>query len=148
MLKKLFALFVQKKKLFFFFLLCLSASHFSFAQEKIAVSGTVASDSSMPLSNVSINIKGQAGGTTSGPDGAFTIQVSKGATLVFSMVGYEERQITIDQPTSGLLVKCDMQTKNLRNQGSHLVRNAIAGLSPHIFSYYEKVQIVPNNFYF
>src|ERR1700730_5223835 len=97
----LFALFVQRRKLFFFFLLFLSASHFSFAQGKITVSGTVASDSSQPLANVSISIKGQAGGTTTGSDGRFSIQVDKGATLIFSMVGFEQQQIKIDKETPG-----------------------------------------------
>jgi hypothetical protein len=58
----------------------------------------------MPLSSVSISIKGQAGGTTSGTDGTFTITVNKGQTLVFSIVGYEERQIKIEKETTGLSV--------------------------------------------
>ena len=115
MLKKQFAFLVQRKKLLFFYLLFLSASHFSFSQEKISVSGTVASDSSMPLSNVSINIKGQAGGITSGSDGAFSIQVNKGATLVFSMVGYEERQIKIEKETIGLSVHLTTKISSLND---------------------------------
>ncbi len=83
----------KKEALFLFATLFLSASHFSFAQGKITVSGTVASDSSQPLANVSISIRGQAGGTTPGSDGKFSIQVDKGATLVFSMVGFEQQQI-------------------------------------------------------
>src|SRR5882757_7056578 len=97
MSKNLFALFVRRRKVFVFFLLFLSASHFSFAQDKITVSGKVASDSSQPLSSVSISIKGQAGGTTSAADGTFTIKVNKGQTLVFSIIGYEEREIKVDQ---------------------------------------------------
>ena len=134
MLKKLFALFVQKKKLFFFYLLFLSASHFSFAQEKITVSGTVASDSSMPLSNVSVSIKGQAGGITSGSDGSFSIQVNKGVTLVFSMVGYEERQIRIDKATSGLSVKLTSKITGLNDvvvigYGTQKVKDVTSSIS-------------------
>jgi hypothetical protein len=88
MLKKKFAFLLQRKKLLFLCFLLLSAFNFSFAQDKITVSGTVASDSSAPLSSVSISVKGQAGGATSGADGTFTIRVTKGATLIFSFVGY------------------------------------------------------------
>ena len=134
MLKKQFAFLLQKKKLLFFFLLFLSASHFSFAQEKITVSGTVASDSSMPLSNVSISIKGHAGGITSGSDGTFSIQVNKGATLVFSIVGYEERQIKIDNQTTGLSVKLTSKFTGLNDvvvigYGTQRVKDVTSSIS-------------------
>jgi TonB-dependent starch-binding outer membrane protein SusC len=112
---KQFALLVQRGRVFFFFLLFLSASHFSFAQDKITVSGKVASDSSQPLSSVSISIKGQAGGTTSAADGTFTIKVNKGQTLVFSIVGYEERAIKVDQETTGLSVKLTSKSTGLND---------------------------------
>ena len=134
MLKKQFAFLLQRKKLLFFYLLFLSASHFSFAQEKISVSGTVASDSSMPLSNVSISIKGQAGGVTSGSDGSFSIQVNKGAIVVFSIVGYEERQIKIDKPTSGLSVKLTSKFTGLNDvivigYGTQRVKDVTSAIS-------------------
>lgn len=115
MLKKQFAFLLRRKNLLFFFLLFLSASHFSFAQEKITVSGTVSSDSSMPLSSMSISVKGQAGGTTSAADGAFIIKVNKGATLIFSIVGYEERQIKIEKETSGLSVNLTSKSTGLND---------------------------------
>ena len=72
MLKKQFAFLLQRRKLLFLFLLFLSASHFSFAQDKITVSGTVASDSSQPLSSVSISVKAQTGGATTDANGTVT----------------------------------------------------------------------------
>lgn len=88
-----------------FFLLFLSASSLSFAQEKLTVSGTVTSDSSLPLSSVSVSIKGQTGGTTTDANGAFTIRVDKGATLTFSIVGYEPKEVRIENETTNLTVK-------------------------------------------
>ncbi len=115
MLKKQFASLLQRKRILFLCLLFLSASTFSFAQEKITVTGTVSSDSSMPLSSVSISVKGQAGGTTSGADGTFTIKVNKGATLVFSIVGYEEREIKVDNEAAGLSVKLTSKATGLND---------------------------------
>jgi TonB-dependent starch-binding outer membrane protein SusC len=115
MLKKRSAFLLQKTRFLFLAFLLLSASKFSFAQEKITVSGTVASDSSKPLSSVSISIKGQSGGTTSGTDGTFTITVNKGATLIFSIVGYEERQIKIDKETTGLSVNLTSKSTALND---------------------------------
>jgi TonB-linked SusC/RagA family outer membrane protein len=115
MLKKQFALLLHRKRHLFFFLLFLSSAHFSFAQDKITVSGTVASDSSKPLSSASITVKGQAGGTTSGADGSFTIKVIKGATLVFSIVGYEPKEIKVDQETTNLSVNLTSKATGLND---------------------------------
>ncbi|MBS1662830.1 MAG: SusC/RagA family TonB-linked outer membrane protein [Bacteroidetes bacterium] len=115
MSKKHFAFLLQRKKAMFFFLLFLSTSLYSFAQEKLAVSGTISSDSSRPLSNVSITIKGQSGGTTSDANGAFSLKVSKGATLVFSIVGYEDKQVLIDKEETALSVTLTSRASNLND---------------------------------
>ena len=39
------------------------------------------------MAGVSVNVQGSSGGTITDADGKFTIQVSKGATLVLSFVG-------------------------------------------------------------
>lgn len=115
MSKKHFAFLLQGKKLLFLCFLLLSASSFVFAQEKITVSGTVASDSSQPLSSVSITAKGQAGGVTSGSDGTFTIKVNKGSTLVFSIVGYEPKELKVDQETTGVTIKLTSKSAALND---------------------------------
>jgi TonB-dependent starch-binding outer membrane protein SusC len=115
MSKKKSAFLLQKKRLLFLLFLFLSASNFLFAQEKVNVSGTIVSDSSMPLSSVSISIQGQSGGTTSGADGTFTIKVNKGATLIFSIVGYEERRIKIDNETAALSVRLTSKSTGLND---------------------------------
>lgn len=113
MSKKQLAFLLQKRKLFFLCFLLLSASNLLFAQEKLTVSGKVASDSSAPLSNVSIKVKGEAGGMASASDGTFTIKVNKGATLIFSAVGYEEREIKVDKEITGLSVILSSNVKGL-----------------------------------
>jgi TonB-linked SusC/RagA family outer membrane protein len=115
MLKNQFAFILQRGKFLLLYFLFLSASHFALAQEKITVSGTVTSDSSMPLSSVSVSIKGQAGGTTTDANGAFSISVSKGATLVFSIVGYEDREVRVESPTTGLSVKLASKATGLND---------------------------------
>jgi len=114
MLKKRFAMLLQRRRILFLILSFLCASHLSFAQGKITVSGTVASDSSnAPLSNVSIKIKGKAGGTTSDANGVFTIKVDKGSTLVFSIVGYEDKEVRIESEATGLSIRLTAKISNL-----------------------------------
>ncbi len=103
MLKKQFDSLLSAKVIFPF-LLFLSISSISFAQQKIAVSGTVISENSLPLSNVSVKVKGQTDGTTTDGNGSFAIQVNKGAILLFSFVGYEEKQVRADNDGSVLTV--------------------------------------------
>ena len=73
--------------LFFYFL-----SSFSIAQQTI--NGDVTHDN-VPLSGVSVKIKGTLRGTTTGIDGNFSIKADRRETLVFSSVGYEEQEIEI-----------------------------------------------------
>lgn len=78
----------------FLLLFLLGISQISFAQQKIVVSGNVVSDSSQPVSNVSIRIKGGTAGGTTDENGSFKISVAKGAVLLFSSIGYEVKQVT------------------------------------------------------
>ncbi|MEO5889584.1 MAG: TonB-dependent receptor [Ferruginibacter sp.] len=114
MLKKPSSCFPERKRLTFSTLL-LFFSLLSFAQQKITVSGTVQSDSSLPLSNVSIKVKGATDGTTTTENGAFTISVSKGTTLIFSTVGYDERQIKAEKDESGVSIKLTRITSTLND---------------------------------
>lgn len=63
----------------------------------VTVQGTVtqASDGE-PLIGVSVLIKGTSKGTTTDIDGNFSIKAEMGATLVFSYVGCQTREITVD----------------------------------------------------
>ncbi|HET7116214.1 MAG TPA: SusC/RagA family TonB-linked outer membrane protein [Hanamia sp.] len=88
--------FSQQKKKVFIFIFLLFFSLFSFAQQKITVSGHVFTDTNVPLAGVSVNEKGTTAGTTTDGQGKFTLQVNKGATIVFSFVGYAEKHFKVN----------------------------------------------------
>ena len=88
----------QKEGLIFIFFLLFSS--FSFAQQKITVNGHVLTEENAPLAAVSVNVKGSSMGTITDGQGKFTLQVSKGASLVFSFVGYEEKEVKVNNESS------------------------------------------------
>jgi len=97
---------MQMKKLFL--LLTVAFSAFSFAQAQQVVTGKVTDVNGAPLSGVSVNVKGGKKGTTTGPDGQFTISVASNATLVFSNIGFGEKQM---QAGNGALIVIMEQTQ-------------------------------------
>jgi len=74
-----------------------------FAQS-YTLKGVVSDDEGMPLPGVSVVVKGTKTGTTTDFDGAYTLNVEKGSTLVFSFVGFDDKEIKTDG-TSTLNVK-------------------------------------------
>jgi TonB-dependent starch-binding outer membrane protein SusC len=95
MLKK-HLLFLQQKKKLIILVSLLFFSLFSFAQQKVTVSGTVNSQDNTPLEGVSVNVKGTSIGTVTNTQGKFTIHVNKGSTLVLSFVGYANKEIKVN----------------------------------------------------
>jgi iron complex outermembrane receptor protein len=66
---------------------------FAQAQEVITTSGTVAdSKSGVGIPGISVSVKGGTGGTTTNSEGNFTIRVPKGSILLFSSVGYTQKE--------------------------------------------------------
>ena len=51
------------------------------------VTGTVTDGTRNPVPGVNVKVKGTATGTVTNGDGKYTITVSEGAVLVFSMIG-------------------------------------------------------------
>lgn len=65
-------------------------------QDQITIQGTVtSSEDGTPLPGVSIFEKGTSEGTTSDVNGKYSLQVSEGATLVFSFIGFETQEIIV-----------------------------------------------------
>src|SRR5450631_2370214 len=93
MLKKLRPSLPKKKVLLILFSLLLHSLLFS--QEKITVKGTVVIENNVRLAGVSVNVKGNPTGTVTDEEGNFTLQVSKGATLVLSYVGYRQKEVEV-----------------------------------------------------
>jgi hypothetical protein len=85
---------VSDKALFLLLLLLISTAA---EAQRFTVNGKVidaASKESLPFVNVSI--EGTTRGTTSGVDGRFHLDVSTGAVLLFSYVGYERKRFVIE----------------------------------------------------
>ncbi|MDP4209141.1 MAG: TonB-dependent receptor [Bacteroidota bacterium] len=61
--------------------------------------GTV-KDDDQPIPGVSVMIKGTTKGTVTDINGQFTINVTKGDVLVFSFVGYEQKEIAVNNVNS------------------------------------------------
>ena len=71
------------RKRFAFSSLLLFFNFICFAQQKISVTGSVTSDSDKPLASVSVKEKGTEAGTTTNENGNYSLQVNKGAVLIF-----------------------------------------------------------------
>ncbi len=84
----------MKTKLYFF-ILTIFLSFSSFAQS-YTVSGVVSDSDSQSLPGVSVIIKGTAKGTSTDFDGKYSLEVTNGDVLVFTSVGFETQQATIN----------------------------------------------------
>src|SRR3982751_3831146 len=63
--------------------------------QQTTVSGLVTGDNGTPLNSVSVTIKGTTRGTSTNTSGRFTISVPSNATLVFSSVGYTNKEVGV-----------------------------------------------------
>jgi TonB-linked SusC/RagA family outer membrane protein len=84
------------RKFVFFSVLCFVLLGTTYAQQTVTVTGTVADESNSPLPGVTVLEKGTTNGTTTDPNGNFTIRVSTDATLVFSFVGMEKTEEVVN----------------------------------------------------
>ncbi len=79
-----------------FFLIAIFYSMTSYGQGTISVSGSVLdSKNGEPLIGVSVMVKGTASGTITNIDGKFSLQTAPDATLIFSYMGYANKEISI-----------------------------------------------------
>ncbi|MCY7309650.1 MAG: SusC/RagA family TonB-linked outer membrane protein, partial [Chitinophagaceae bacterium] len=73
----------------------LLAAQFLMAQTR-EVAGKITDGSGAPLAGVSIRVKGSNTGTSSGNDGAYSINMPKGLnSLIFSYIGYEDQEVDV-----------------------------------------------------
>ncbi|GAA4271316.1 SusC/RagA family TonB-linked outer membrane protein [Aquimarina gracilis] len=75
-------------------LLIALAVHYSYAQDK-TITGKVTDDKGSPLPGVNIVIKGTNTGTQSDFDGVYSLETSEGSILVFSYLGFSNKEITV-----------------------------------------------------
>ncbi|MES2647064.1 MAG: SusC/RagA family TonB-linked outer membrane protein [Bacteroidota bacterium] len=105
-MKKLTALFVT--------LICFVIS--SYAQE--VITGTVTDSAGAPLQGASVREKGTKNGVATAANGAFSLRVNPGATLIISDVGYQTREV----PASANI------TINLQSDVSNLTEVVVTAL--------------------
>ena len=80
------------------------------------VKGKVSDEKGAPLSGVTVNVKGTSIGTTTGPDGSFTIQLpGKEATLIFSYIGYGTAELKVNgqSPVTMIMRQNDASLQNV-----------------------------------
>ncbi len=97
----------------FSLILLMSLSLSSFAQQMIRVTGKVTGPDNTPLAGTSVQVKGQSSGTSTDEQGNFSISAIKGATLVFSNVGYNQREVKVNDVTLDVIL--DKADKSLND---------------------------------
>lgn len=64
---------------------------------EVSVSGTVSDSNGEPIPGATVSVQGTSTGTATDLDGKYSIMAPEGATLVFSFIGFETRQIQIGE---------------------------------------------------
>lgn len=99
MLKKPLLRFFSRKH-FYFLIAAMCCSLAAFSQQSVTITGTVLDSldaSSLP--GVSVIVKGTTIGTQTDLDGKYSIETTKGETLVFRYIGYNERSVVVGNQT-------------------------------------------------
>jgi TonB-linked SusC/RagA family outer membrane protein len=89
---------MYKKQLLLKLLFCpllLLISIGAFAQQ-ISVTGKVTDEQGSPVPGVTITVKGTTKGTNSGPSGNYAISLNSNDVLVFTSVGFEKQEISVN----------------------------------------------------
>lgn len=104
------------------------------AQQNITLTGKVVSSANeTPLAGVSVRAKNSNAGTSSDDAGNFSITVPSGATIIFSYVGFKDREIQVTSSTP-LTIRLDAAEKGLEEvvvigYGSKRKRDITAAMS-------------------
>ncbi|MEX2566314.1 MAG: TonB-dependent receptor [Cyclobacteriaceae bacterium] len=77
----------------------------------VTVTGTVVDSNGEPIPGVTVSVPGTTIGTATDLDGAYSISVPEGATLVFSFIGFESQRIDVgDQSVIDITMTEDMSS--------------------------------------
>jgi iron complex outermembrane receptor protein len=116
----------MKKNYLLFFIMLFSYS--IFAQ---SVSGIIKDENNEILSGVTIILKGTATGTISDFDGNYEIKASLGDKLIFSYVGYNTVEMTVEGTTLNVIMKAGVSLNEITLIGSrNPERTAVNSLAP------------------
>ncbi len=85
---------MRKKNFTVFYWPCYA--HWSVNSQTLTLTGRVLDEKGAPIPYASIIIKGKTkSGTTSDPDGKFTIAAAKGSVIVVSAINYASHEVTV-----------------------------------------------------
>ena len=87
-------------KIVFLILLCSTIFSMGAFAQSLSVSGNIADDQGEPLLGANVLEKGTSNGAVSDFDGNYIINVAPGATLVFSYVGYQTKEVAVGMQTT------------------------------------------------
>ena len=90
---------IKKQIGFSAFLLLMMLLNFNSQAQLRLIKGSVQSDGTVALPGVSIVLKGTKMGTTSDAKGTFTLQAKPEDVIVFTMVGFQTREVTVGSRT-------------------------------------------------
>jgi TonB-linked SusC/RagA family outer membrane protein len=85
---------ILNKLVWLFLCVGIFATHVGWSQDR-QITGKVTESDKSALPGASILVKGTTRGTTTNSDGIYKIAVKDGATLVFSSLGYEKKEIKV-----------------------------------------------------
>ncbi|KAA2242914.1 TonB-dependent receptor [Chitinophaga agrisoli] len=91
------------------FITCLLLGVFAYAQDVVPVNGRIKDQQGNPLPGVSVKIKNSNKGTTTAPDGSFSLQAGATDVLEFSYIGYGSQEVPVNNRTS---IDITMQDEN------------------------------------
>src|SRR5690606_1802542 len=77
----------------------------------IAITGHITNEEGQPLAGASVNIKGSDKGVATDEKGFFSIDCKKGDVLIISFLGYQSKEIKIENPTTLSIVLLHSDSK-------------------------------------
>ncbi|GAC1372306.1 MAG: TonB-dependent receptor [Hymenobacter sp.] len=80
----------------------------------VTVSGRVTQANGEGLPGVTVLVKGTSSGTSTGPDGSFSLSVPENSVLVFSFVGFVRQEVPVAGATTGLAIRLVDDTQALK----------------------------------
>src|SRR4051812_45067190 len=87
------------KRILLFVTVVFALSATAWAQDKTVTGKVTSADENLALPGVNIIVKGTSKGTTTDVNGAYSLNVSSGATLEFSFVGYSTQSVVVANQT-------------------------------------------------
>ncbi|WP_231427026.1 SusC/RagA family TonB-linked outer membrane protein [Pedobacter sp. Leaf250] len=80
-----------------FIFLCLATA--GYAQDRTITGTVTAQEDNLPIPGVSVKIKGTQSGTVTAANGKFSLVAQNGSVLVFTYVGYKQKEVTVGSST-------------------------------------------------